>query len=162
MTDMDAKSFINYSVMEKSMITYFHTGDVEERGTFENLSVVIESIWGYKQEILKNERKIKNASNEWEQEVIWNPNEQEKIPAYKNKQEYIDELEAENICYREDLLEEEETLADYKAGFNQYMDGKIYDWENEIWKCRYWNRILSLMNQVLELHEEENVYEPGN
>lgn len=27
---MDVKSLINYQAMEKSMITYFHTGDAEE------------------------------------------------------------------------------------------------------------------------------------
>lgn len=114
---MDVKSLINYQAMEKSMITYFHTGDAEERGTFENLGVVMESIWGYRQEILKNERKIKNAAHEWNQEVIWNPNRQKEIPAYGNKQEYIEELKAENICYREELIEEEETLAAYQGRF---------------------------------------------
>lgn len=159
---MDVKSLINYQAMEKSMITYFHTGDAEERGTFENLGVVMESIWGYRQEILKNERKIKNAAYEWNQQVIWNPNRQKEIPAYRNKQEYIEELKAENICYREELIEEEKTLAAYKANFNQYMDGTPYDWENEIRKCRYWNRILALMKQLLQVQEEENVYEPEN
>lgn len=159
---MEFKSLINYSAIDRGMITYFNTGEQEERGTFEDLSCVIENIWSYKQEILKNKRKIKNAAREWDKEVIWDPEGLEEIPAYGNKQEYIEELKAENICYREELIEEEETLAAYKADFNQYMDGTPYDWENEIRKCRCWNRILELMKQLLELQEEENVYELEN
>ena len=148
---MEFKSLINYSAIDRCMITYFNMGEQEERGTFEDLSCVIENIWSYKQEILKNKRKIKNAAREWDKEVIWDPEGLEEIPAYGNKQEYIEELKAENICYREELIEEEEALADYKAAFHQYMDGRAYDWDNEIRKCRYWNKLVVLMKQTLEL-----------
>lgn len=61
------------------------------------------------------------------------------IPAYNSQDEYIADLKAEQDSYREDYEAVSEILENYRKEFDGYMDGKSYNWDDELTAFLSWH-----------------------
>lgn len=125
---------------EKNLIQYLCMASEYD---FSDLLDIVERIDDIKSDIEIAENHIANPEErEWRGLVFRKYNEDrtsyETVSCYNTVEEYIANENQDLLAYKEALEESQQELQDIQNGFNVYMNGKEYAWEEEIMKAASW------------------------